>query len=59
MTSGEMKTALLKKRSFIVSEIEDIIKTSVYYRNHSDNFDDESKIVVAKFDDTDSKKKIL
>jgi hypothetical protein len=59
MKDGEIKTALLKKRSFIVSEIENIIKTSVYYRNHSDNFDDKEKLVIAQFDDLESRKKII
>lgn len=59
MKAGEVNTDLLKKRSYIISEIENIINDSIYYRNHSSNISERNKIIIAKFQDNECKKVIL
>lgn len=59
MKDGEIKTDLLKKRSYIISEIENIINDSIYYRNHSSNISERNKIIIARVEDSESRKVIL
>lgn len=61
MTSGEnnlTKESRIINRMFILSNLEDIIKESVYYRTHSGNFAEE-KIATLSINYAESKAKIL
>lgn len=61
MTSGESslsKESRIINRMFILSNLEDIIKESIYYRNHSGNFVEE-KVATLSIEHLESKAKIL
>jgi hypothetical protein len=49
----------IKKRYFLIKNIEKIITESVYYRNNSKNISGLNKITIANINDNKSKKKIL
>ena len=49
----------IKKRYFLIKNIEKIIAESVYYRNNSKNMAQENKIVIGNISDVESKKNIL
>lgn len=61
MTSGESnlaKESRIINRMFILSNLEDIIRESVYYRTHSGNFTEE-KIATLSINESENKAKIL
>jgi hypothetical protein len=49
----------IKKRYFLIKNIEKIIAESVYYRNNSKNMAQENKIVIGNISNVESKKNIL
>lgn len=49
----------ISKRMYLISNLENIIRESVYYRNHSHEFSDSGKIDISIFDAKNIKKKIL
>lgn len=49
----------LLNRAFIMSNLEDIIKESIYYRTHSDEFELYSPEQIGCVDQTELKVKIL
>jgi hypothetical protein len=62
MTNGEidLNTDLkIAKRIHIISNLEQIIKESIYYRTHAEDFNLSSKISICSLEDKDTKKKIL
>jgi len=61
MISGEnnlAKQSRIINRMFILSNLEDIIRESVYYRTHSDNFSEE-KIATLSINYLENRAKIL
>lgn len=61
MTSGESnlsKESRIINRMFILSNLEDIIRESVYYRTHSGNFTEE-KVATLSINYAENKVKIL
>lgn len=62
MTNGEidLDTDLkIAKRIYIISNLEQIIKESIYYRTHAEDFNIANKINICSLEDKDTKKKIL
>lgn len=51
MISGEIPDLRLKKRVWILSNLEAIIKESVYYRNNSSNMDYSERIELINIDE--------
>jgi hypothetical protein len=51
MISGEVPDLRLKKRVWILSNLEAIIKESVYYRNNSSNMDYSERIELINIDE--------
>lgn len=51
MISGEIPDLRLKKRVWILSNLETIIKESVYYRNNSSNMDYSQRIELIHIDE--------
>ena len=51
MISGEVPDLRLKKRVWILSNLEAIMKESVYYRNNSSNMDYSERIELINIDE--------
>lgn len=49
----------LSNRIWILQNLDSILKESIYYRTHSEEFESYNKIVVGKIDCKELKKKII
>ncbi len=49
----------IKKRYFLIKNIEKIIQESIYYRNNSKSIDISTRQVIGSINDLECKKKIL
>lgn len=61
MKSGASKSDIddkISKRITIIESLDSLIKESIYYRTHSDNFNSE-KIAICSWHDSNKKTKIL
>lgn len=61
MKNGESKSDIddkIAKRIMIIESLDSIIKESIYYRTHSENFTSD-KIIMCSLYDLDKKTKIL
>lgn len=61
MTNGliEDKESKIAKRIFIISNLEEIIKESIYYRTHSAALASDIRISIGSINNREIKKKIL
>ena len=48
----------IKKRFFLIKNIEKIIEESVYYRNNSKNIDISTRQIICNISDLENKKKL-
>ena len=49
----------IKKRYFLIKNLEKIIAESIYYRNNSKSIVDSDKIIIANINNNENKKVIL
>lgn len=58
MKNGDQNSNLAR-RIDLISSLEYLLKESIYYRTHSNYFDDSQKIVVASINSKENKTQIL